>query len=286
MSVVVQKTYRPTLAPGVPGMIADETNAATITRVCETSTGIPFGVAVSQGSGDNGCIIGGSAFLGVSVRDVTLALTPVDPLSDSANTLDSYGEYVNVGIMTTGHIWVTAEAPVSPNDALYFDATTGLFSNSASGASASGSITFTSNPTDGQTLLIGAQTVTFKAAGSTVSSLYVGIKGTLGDTVTELASVLNASANSTINTCTYEAWPPSPGGAGQGSGAYQLRVSHDAVGTAGNSFGLTAGTTTGATASGADLAGGTASATAVTGGYWVSSAIAGDIAKVSLGIQR
>ena len=100
MSTVVQTRYAPIIEPAVEGMIAEMTGSEVGTRVCETVAGIPFGKAVSQGTRPKGVIIGGAAFVGLSVRDITLMSTPVDPLSETPNPLDVYGVYTNVAVMS------------------------------------------------------------------------------------------------------------------------------------------------------------------------------------------
>ena len=287
MSTVVQQYYAPQIRAGLVGMIADETGSEVTSRNNETVAGIGFGLAVSQGVADKSCILGGSAFLGVSVRDVTLALAPIDPLSNSYGTVDVYSEYETVAVLTRGRIWVKAEGDVAGGDALFYDATAGNFSNSASGEAANGSIVFTNQPAAGQTVVVEGITITFETSGAVAASNQVNIGNTLGDTIVALAALINAHpASDNLSLVEAQAYPASPGGAGEGSGANTLLVASRAVGVAGNAYGLTAGTTAGATASGAHLAGGTASATAVSGGYWVTSAIAGQIAIVSLGIQK
>jgi len=288
MSTVVQRTYRPQIAPAVAGMIADEVRASVDTRIVETSAGIGFGLAVGQGTKDDGCVLGGSNFVGITVRDVTLDRLPIDPLSIAVNPapVDTYQQYQNAGVLSTGRIWVVPGANVTAGDGLFYSTTTGVLTNSASGTAASGYITFAGQPAAGQTITIGGGTssvVTFVASGAT--GLQVNIGPTLGDTLTALATFLNGSADANIVLSKYAALPPSPGGAGQGSGANTLQISTKAVGVAGNAYTI-ATNVTGATVSGATQTGGSASATAVVGGYWASAGLGGTLAKVSLGIQR
>lgn len=275
MTTVVQSNYRPTIAPAVAGMIADEAGWEVGTKQCETVAGIGFGLAVSQGTADGGAVIGGSAFIGVSVRDVTLDGAPIDPLSDTRGTTDVYPQRANMGVLSRGHIWVTAHANVAAGNALYYDTTNGTFTNSASGAAASGSLTFVGQPADEATIVVNAKTITFKDSGAT--GLQSNIGATIAETVDNLVAMLNASSDTAIDDCTYAAYPP---GAGN-----MVLIGCDTVGEAGNSITISSGTAA-VVASGATLAGGTAAATAVTGGYWLSSAVAHNLAKISLGVQR
>lgn len=287
MSVVVQRTYRPQIAPALPGLISDETPSAVQTRVVETAAGIGFGLAVSAGTlSDKGAILGGAAFIGISVRDITqVPGVPYDPLADVGPAADIYPQYANISVMTRGHIWVVAhgggDAGVKAHDPLFFDATTGIFTNSASGAAASGAVTFTGQPVAGNTITINGTVWTFVASGATGTQVNIG--PTLGDTIDNLATALEASADVNTEALTFQAYPQSPGGLAEGSGANQLVYAAEAVGTAGNAL-VVSTNVPGATVTA--MSGGTAAATAISDGYWLSSALSGELAKVSLGLQR
>lgn len=283
MTTVVQRVYRPQIAPAVAGMIADMAGSEVGTRQCETVAGIGFGLAVSQGSRDKGCVIGGSSFIGVSVRDITLNPVPLDPLSDAAVSIDVYSQYANMAVLSRGHIWVLSHALVVAGDALYYDTTSGLFGGSG-GQMASGYIDFTAQPKAEDTVTIGsAGVITFKASGASGDQANIG--ATLGDTIANLAAAAEASSTGDIEKGSYKAWPPSPGGRGEGSGAYRLLISAEAGSTTDNSTGI-ATNVVGATVSAATMAGGVAAGTLIAGGYWMNSAISGELAKISLGIQR
>ena len=101
------------------GMLADETNWAADTRIVETAAGIGFGLAVSQGVNDKGCIIGGSAFVGVTRADQTL------PQAAGITTIDIYPQYDNAAVLTMGDIWVYCYGNVTPATTVTFDAATG-----------------------------------------------------------------------------------------------------------------------------------------------------------------
>jgi hypothetical protein len=82
----------------------------TISRECEGSSGIGFGLAVIQGTGDHQAKLGGAGvFLGITVKDVTL---------DSTRS-DKYAQYDTMAIMTKGVIAVTAGEDVVAGDAVY-----------------------------------------------------------------------------------------------------------------------------------------------------------------------
>jgi hypothetical protein len=285
MSTVVQTSYRPQIRPGVVGMIASETGWEASTRICETAGGIGFGLAVSQGTlSDKGVVLGGSNFMGISIRDVALDRLPIDPLA-ADNTLiaaDTYGQYMDMGVLSRGDIWVqcfgAGSGGVKAGDALYYDAN-GHFTNSASGSASFGQVTFTTNPSVGDTLVINGTTWTWVSAITTGNQLLIG--ATLGDSIRNAAATLEASSDTNTTLMQYRAYPPSPGGAGEGSGSNTITYAAEAVGT--TVYTITSNTP-GATVTA--MTAGTASATAIVGGYWKSGAIAGDIARVSLGIQR
>lgn len=282
-SVVLQSSYRPQIARGYVGMLADDGDKDIRSLICETAAGIGFGLAVSQGTLDRGAILGGSAFRGITVADKTLSLAPLDPLSNTDFTLDKYGNRVTMSVLSRGRIYVLAGATVTPNNDVYYNTGNGGFTNAAGGLSATGYIDFNRQPLDGQTVVINGTTWTFKNSGATGTQSNIG--PTIGDTITRLVAALNASGDANTLLSTYAAYPPSPGGLGQGSGAYRVMVSADALGVAGNAYTLAAGTS-GVTVSGAVLSGGVAGGTQVVGAKWDSGAIGGDIAIVSLGIQR
>jgi hypothetical protein len=193
-------------------------------------------------------------------------------LADARSAVDLYPQYSNVAFLSRGHIWVEAQASVKGGDPLSYDTTSGKFSTGTSGAAARGYIDFSQLPAADQNIVLNGKTITFKASGATGLQSNIGL--TIADTVANLAAMLNASADTTVDDSTYLA------------DGNRLWMSYDTVGTGGNAITITAGTTTGATASGATLEGGTAASTAVSGGYWLTSAIAGQLAKISLGIQR
>ena len=287
MSTTVQTTYRPQLSYGYAGMIADEVESSVQSFVCETVAGIPFGVAVSQGSRDKGCALGGTHFLGLSQRDVTLSLSPIDPQAayGTQGTVDLYSQYTNVSVMSRGHMWVVAGADVVANDPVYFNSTTGQLTNSASGIAATASILFTSQPVTGTTVTVnGGAPITFV---DTITSGIQCLRGaTLGDTIANLANALNAvttQTDSNIFLMEYAAYPPSPMGLPQGSGANQLNISAKAVGVAGNSYTLA---TTAAGATVTAFAGGLGGTnTVIANARWATTAMAGALAKVALANQ-
>jgi hypothetical protein len=116
------------MGPPSAGTIAGNRNRAKVsTGICETaSPGIGFGLAVSQGAlSDEGVILGGSVsgLRGCSVKDVTVA----------AGQDDKFLPPNGLSVLETGDIWVEPGHAVAANDPVYFNATTGVWSNQASG---------------------------------------------------------------------------------------------------------------------------------------------------------
>lgn len=120
----LQPTYGERISPAVAGLIKGP-DFNTITGVCETVAGLGFGIAVSQGSGDQGVVIGGTraGFLGITVRDVTLESVQADVIS----------RYQNLSVLQRGQIWVAPSHSVVAGDAVYFVAATGVLTNQSSG---------------------------------------------------------------------------------------------------------------------------------------------------------
>jgi len=111
------------------------------------------------------------------------------------------------------------------------------------GTQATGTLTAGANLVNTETIAVNGVTFTFVTGASTSTNVHIG--ATKEDTMTNLAEVLNASANASISVATYTV-----------DGAV-LTVTYDAGGTTGNSFTLANSSGTAAiTRSAATLAGG------------------------------
>ncbi len=130
------------------------------------------------------------------------------------------------------------------------------------GVEASGTITFTGNPTAADTVTIDGTSVEFVSSSPTGNQVLIG--GTDLITATNLNTFLNASVDTNISKATYSV-----------SGLV-VTVTYKSVGTNGNSFTL-AKSSTAITLSASDLAGGT-NASAVT--YMTSPASGQDISSL------
>jgi hypothetical protein len=141
---VVQSTYSERMPIAVAGMPADMRAWDGISRNVETAAGIGFGLAVSRGStsAELGAILGGTvtAFLGVSLRDVTL---------EANATPDEYQQNVEMGILTNGTVWVEVSGSPDPTDPVHFNASTGVFAASGGSGPVLGA-RFVSNTITGQ----------------------------------------------------------------------------------------------------------------------------------------
>jgi hypothetical protein len=120
------------------------------------------------------------------------------------------------------------------------------------GLAAVGSYTFSAQPTASSKITIGSTDVTFVTSGATGNQVLIGT--TLLDTLTSLVIFLNSSADVNLSAASYAL----------DISGNKINIEHKTIGTAGNTFATTAGSSpaSNATASGATLAGG-----ATTGAY-------------------
>jgi len=136
----VQTTYSTTMQPGLEGQIATQLGDANVeTRICETSAGIAFGRAVSEGANARGAVLGGATkFIGITVRSITEV--PIYP----AVTADIYDDNKNMGVMLAGDIWVVAAAAVTHGAPATYSSTTGQIQPASAGVAIPGSRWLTS----------------------------------------------------------------------------------------------------------------------------------------------
>jgi len=84
--------------------------------------GVGFGLAVNQGSHDNGVRLGGSGgFVGITRKNPTI---PASVFTDKFAGGD------NVDVVARGDIWVIAEAVVTAGEAVYYNPATGVLGHS------------------------------------------------------------------------------------------------------------------------------------------------------------
>lgn len=140
----------------------------------------------------------------------------------------------------------------------------------ASAPTASGSVTYTVNPSAAATVTIGGTVVTFVSALTTGNQVLIG--ATLSATLANAVTFLNSSADVNISKATYSV----------NAAGTALQVVYKTAGTAGNAFTLAASA---GTVSGATLAGGTGTdissmlaMTSTSSGAYVSQGIAAESA--------
>lgn len=110
-------------------------------------------------------------------------------------------------------------------------------------AAASMVIPFSAQPAANSTITINGVIFTAKSSAPAGNQFLIG--ATLAATLTDLAAVLNASADAAVAAATYSA------------GATSLTITHDTLGLAGNAFTVSASATSNATVPSATLTGGT-----------------------------
>jgi hypothetical protein len=104
----MMRRWFPTMTAGAVDI---DQQFATDSRILE-SVEAGFGLACSQGAGDNGAVVGGTAFIGV---------TRADP--DGEN----YRQRDTVAVLVTGDVLVRVSATVTPSSAVKYDQATGQF---------------------------------------------------------------------------------------------------------------------------------------------------------------
>src|SRR6266576_1977561 len=121
----VQTDYIRYQLPAQNGMLASSINYSADTRIVEVvsggATAIPFGRAVSQGVKPKGCHLGGTAFVGLSRADPTVARSETLPI-------DEYPENDNAGILVTGDLWVIVAGDVTAGQSIHYNTTDGKLS--------------------------------------------------------------------------------------------------------------------------------------------------------------
>jgi len=106
--------YQPIAQAGMP---ASEHGWDADSKILESASA-GWGLACSRGTDkDNGAIIGGADFVGVTMIDRNVP----------ASNEDKFVQYDLMGLMVRGDIWVKVTAAVTPDTAVKFSATTGEF---------------------------------------------------------------------------------------------------------------------------------------------------------------
>lgn len=200
-------------------------------------------------TGSNQTLIGGSPVTTINqlVSDLSAspnALLRVAAYSTDTTIQDLLITYNTAGV--AGNAYTLAASVATPSGSTL----TGGTGSGSLGTHATGNIVFTVNMTAPQNIVLNGVTWTFVAAGAAGNQTNIGAN--LAATLTQLASDLNASATAGIAVATYTV------------NATTLSVSYDALSATGNTYTLSAGTTTG-TPSGPNLTGGTNPSSTPTG---------------------
>ena len=110
----LQTTYSNTIAKGYAGMVADGETSNRISRTSEDAAALAFGSPASRGTGDHGCtgtMTTLANFLGWVIANAGQGLV-------SGGTADSYAQYDNVPIITSGAIYLAVKGAVTDGAAL------------------------------------------------------------------------------------------------------------------------------------------------------------------------
>lgn len=117
----VQTTYTERMPVAFEGMAGDMETWDADSRLCETAAGINFGRAVAQGTAAKGAVLGGAlnAFVGITLKDVTLA----------ASQADKYAQRDLMAVLYRGTVWVKPVVAVAAGDPVHYSTTTGELTN-------------------------------------------------------------------------------------------------------------------------------------------------------------
>jgi hypothetical protein len=123
-----QTAYALNIAKAVAGLLYAQAPHDVISRSIETAAGAAFGLAVSRGTdADSQAVIGGTAFLGVTLRTLDL--------EGAANTgAISYAVTETAAIISNGYVWVVCPTGCVPGDAVNYVAATGVLDSGAAAA--------------------------------------------------------------------------------------------------------------------------------------------------------
>lgn len=123
-----QTSYSLKQSVALAGMIYALAPKDVVSRSVETAAGVGFGVAVSRGTDkENQVVIGGSDFLGFTVRDLSK--------EGVANSGDiKWNQNETAAIMRNGYIWINCPTGCNPGDAVKYNTTTGVIDAGTAGA--------------------------------------------------------------------------------------------------------------------------------------------------------
>lgn len=126
-SVVVATSVATNQARFTPGLIPDQRPVRVVSKNVETVAGIGFGLAVSQGTGEQGCVLTGTGaenFIGITV---------VDQGAYSPTGDDTVPQNSQIAVLQEGSVVVTVAVAVVAGEAAYAVTADGTFTNVATG---------------------------------------------------------------------------------------------------------------------------------------------------------
>lgn len=118
MPAPFQSTYSENQDVGLVGGLVNGEEFNALSRTVETAAGIKWGVPVSRGSADRGCVIhaAGLSLLGITRRNP--AVVP---------GFEGYRQYAEAGIVDMGVINVKCEGTITAGAAAYWNPVSGLW---------------------------------------------------------------------------------------------------------------------------------------------------------------
>jgi hypothetical protein len=120
----VQTSYATTMRVAFAGLKGDTAPEVILTRQVETTGGIGFGLAVTQGTGDRQVTVTGTtpkAFIGITLVDQTAGSTAITPPVN----VDQYQQGDIAAVMQAGSVWVLADGAVTAGAPATFTTATG-----------------------------------------------------------------------------------------------------------------------------------------------------------------
>lgn len=149
---MAQTSYALDHDAATPGQLVDnQSPVMTETKTVETAAGIGMGLVCSQGTADEGCVVGGAAVIGITYRNSQ----PGD-----ATTYAAEAAYQRpTDLLIQGNVWVTTADIAAPATAVKYNTTTGAIGAGAPGA--------------GEAVLTGARFITSAGAGELVKLQFI-----------------------------------------------------------------------------------------------------------------
>lgn len=242
--------------PGYAGMLVDQNPYFAESLINDQALAISFGNAVARSAADNTCkapTLDTDPIIGIALRH---AILPTLGTGDGGTNLVNFPQYQPVPVLRNGMIYALPAENVSKGDkVISLTAQNGALGSAANNSldtavaavagngKATGTITLTTNPAAGDTVIVNGVVFTFVASGAVAGQVNIG--GTSSVTAASLQAALAASINASLIGAEYTV------------STNVVTVTVQLGGTAGNAFTL-AKTGTNITVSGATLTGGTA----------------------------